>query len=58
MGYTKYTLIIFKEVFIMLFNIKQCILVEEGLANLWQFAKSVTVSTLQSLPLYSNEIMM
>ena len=44
--------------FIMLFNIKQCILVEEGLANLWQFTKSVTVSTLQSLPLYSNEIMM
>ena len=44
--------------FIMLFNIKQCILVEEGFVNLWQFTKSVTVSTLQSLPLYSNEIMM
>ena len=34
----------------MLFNIKQCILVEEGLADLWQFTKSVNVSTLQSLP--------
>ena len=34
----------------MLFNIEQCILVEEGLENLWQFAKFVNVSTLQSLP--------
>ena len=38
--------------FTMLFNIKQGILAEETLANLWLFAKSAIVYTLQSFPLY------
>ena len=38
--------------FIMLFNIEQGVLAEETLGNLWQFAKSATVSTLQSFRLY------
>ena len=35
----------------MLFSIKQSILAEETLANVWSFAKSANVSTLQSFPL-------
>ena len=35
----------------MLFNIEQGVLAEETLGNLWQFAKSATVSTLQSFRL-------
>ena len=38
--------------FIMLFNIEQGILGEETLVNIWSFAKSASVSTLQSFPLY------
>ena len=38
----------------MLFNIEQGILAEETLADLWQFAKSPNVSTLQSFPLCSS----
>ena len=42
--------------FIMLFSIKQSILDEETLANLWSFAKSTNVSTLQSFSPYSSDI--
>ena len=37
----------------MLFSIKQSILAEETLANLWSFAKSANVSTLQSFSPYT-----
>ena len=37
----------------MLFSIEQSILAEETLANLWSFAKSANVPTLQSFPPYS-----
>ena len=36
----------------MLFSIEQSILAEETLANLWLFAKSADVSSLQSFPPY------
>ena len=36
----------------MLFSTEQSILAEETLANLWSFAKSANVSTLQSFPPY------
>ena len=36
----------------MLFSIEQSILAEGTLANLWSFAKSTNVSTLQSFPPY------
>ena len=39
--------------FIILFCIEQSILTEETLANLWSFAKSANVFTLQSFPPYS-----
>ena len=36
----------------MLFSIEQSILAEETLMNLWSFAKSANVLTLQSFPPY------
>ena len=42
--------------FIMLFSIEQSILAEETLANLWSFAKSANVSTLQSFPPYGSYV--
>ena len=38
----------------LLISIKQGILAEETLTNLWSFAKSTNFSTLQSFPPYGN----